>query len=66
MRNRFGGYCYKCGLWVEAGTGYFERHAGGWRVQHNYNSGAPSISGKGGVTCKDAKNLAEKSAQKTT
>lgn len=34
MRNKFAGDCYRCGERVEAGAGYFERHAGGWRVQH--------------------------------
>ncbi len=34
MRNRFAGKCYRCGQLVEAGAGHFERHKGGWRVQH--------------------------------
>ena len=42
MRNRYPGKCYKCGKPVEPGEGYFERHKGGWRVQH--------------VGCKDAES----------
>jgi hypothetical protein len=34
MRNKFPGTCYQCGKTVEAGEGHFERHKGGWRVQH--------------------------------
>ncbi len=34
MRNKFKGVCYRCGKEVEAGEGHFERHKGGWRVQH--------------------------------
>ena len=34
MRNKFGGPCYRCGQWVKKGEGHFERHKGGWRVQH--------------------------------
>ena len=33
MRNRYAGYCYKCGKRVEPGFGFFERHNGAWRVQ---------------------------------
>lgn len=33
-RNQFGGTCYRCGGWVAPGTGHFERHNKGWRVQH--------------------------------
>ena len=36
-RNRFGGYCYRCGQWGDKGDGHFERthttHET-WRVQH--------------------------------
>lgn len=57
MRNEHGGNCYRCGLWVAPGTGYFEnirfkdRKPGGpkWRVQHCYNTH------NGGVTCEKAK-----------
>ena len=48
MRNRFGGDCYKCGLWVAPGTGHFERHKGRWRTQHGLHSG------QGRVTCDEA------------
>lgn len=34
MRNQYPGICYRCGETVEAGKGHFERHRGGWRVQH--------------------------------
>lgn len=34
MRNKHPGTCYRCKFRVEAGQGHFERHAGGWRVQH--------------------------------
>lgn len=34
MRNKHPGPCYRCDKTVPAGAGYFERHAGGWRVQH--------------------------------
>lgn len=34
MRNRFGGYCYRCGAWVAPGDGHFERQGGEWLVQH--------------------------------
>jgi len=48
MRNRHGGSCYKCGEWVSPGTGHFERHNGGWRVQHAL------VSGDGRMTCVQA------------
>ena len=34
MRNQYPGTCYRCGKRVEAKAGHFERHNGGWRVQH--------------------------------
>lgn len=34
MRNRFPGDCYRCGAWVQAGEGHFERFLGKWRTQH--------------------------------
>lgn len=34
MRNKYPGPCYRCGKTVAKGAGHFERHAGGWRVQH--------------------------------
>lgn len=34
MRNQHPGFCYRCGELVAAGEGHFERHRGGWRVQH--------------------------------
>lgn len=41
MRNRFGTSCYRCGLYCEAGEGFFEAIAitrepstRKWRVQH--------------------------------
>ena len=32
MRNKYGGNCYRCGLWVEPGTGHFERARGAWAL----------------------------------
>lgn len=62
MRNQFGGDCYRCGLHVEPGTGYFERvrredrkpGEPAWRVQHCYRSH------NGGVTCVMAAEKAKK------
>jgi hypothetical protein len=34
MRNRYPAPCWKCGKVVQPDDGYFERHKGGWRVQH--------------------------------
>lgn len=34
MRNKYPGPCYRCSVTVEAGEGHFERHRGGWRLQH--------------------------------
>jgi hypothetical protein len=34
MRNKHPGVCYRCGQHCAAGDGHFERHKGGWRVQH--------------------------------
>ena len=34
MRNKFPGPCYRCGAWVPAGEGHFERFNRSWRVQH--------------------------------
>ena len=34
MRNRYPGYCYRCGDLVAAGEGHFERHGFQWRTQH--------------------------------
>lgn len=34
MRNKYPGYCYRCGEYVDAGKGHFERVRGHWRVQH--------------------------------
>lgn len=34
MRNQYAGTCYRCGETVSVGAGHFERHRGGWRVQH--------------------------------
>lgn len=33
-RNKYPGDCYRCGEWVPAGEGHYERLAGHWRVQH--------------------------------
>lgn len=60
MRNQFGGDCYRCGLWVPPGTGYFERSNGGWRVQHCYRTH------NGGITCDVAKGLAAKKSREST
>jgi hypothetical protein len=49
MRNKHGGICYRCGRWVVPGTGHFERHASGWRVQHALHSG------RGAITCEQAR-----------
>lgn len=32
-RNRYPGYCYCCGKYVEPGFGHFERHNNHWRVK---------------------------------
>ena len=34
MRNKYPGICYRCQTPVPKGEGHFERHKGGWRVQH--------------------------------
>ena len=36
MRNRYPGYCYRCGEHVAASAGHFEKvpHTSRWRVQH--------------------------------
>ncbi|QVW54553.1 hypothetical protein p113_131 [Enterococcus phage 113] len=34
MRNKYPGYCYRCGTFVEKGQGHFERKNGYWRLQH--------------------------------
>ncbi len=62
MRNQYGGDCYRCGIWVEPGTGYFEkiRNKKGWRVQHCYNSH------NNGVTCEMAKSKAKNRSKLTT
>ena len=51
MRNRFAGPCYRCGLAVPAGAGYFEKRKDGpgFRVQHCYTSH------NNGITCEMAK-----------
>lgn len=37
MRNRYPGYCYKCGKYVDVGFGFFEKIYGSngnkWRIQ---------------------------------
>jgi hypothetical protein len=43
--------CYVCGLIVDAGTGHFERHNGGWRTKHAV------YPGDGRVTCAMAAQL---------
>lgn len=53
-RNKFPGYCYQCGLYVEQGTGHFERVEGkGWRVKH------ANVPGDGRITCEEAKQKEE-------
>lgn len=57
MRNQYAGTCYRCGLPVPAGAGYFEkirfedRKPGDprWRTQHCYRTH------NGGITCEMAK-----------
>jgi len=34
MRNKYGGICYKCRIFVPPGQGFFERYQGRWRVHH--------------------------------
>lgn len=34
MRNKYPGYCYRCGQHVKKGEGHFERKRGHWRLQH--------------------------------
>lgn len=57
MRNKFGGECYKCGLWVAPSTGHFERHKGRWRTQHGLHRGESR------VTCDEA---AKKAVERET
>ena len=38
MRNKYPGYCYKCGRYVPVGQGFFEKNhghfqGGKWRIQ---------------------------------
>lgn len=66
MRNQFPGTCYRCGLPVPAGAGYFEvvrfkdRKPGDpkWRTQHCYRTH------NGGITCDMAKADAAKQQQR--
>lgn len=32
-RNRYSGYCYRCGKYVPVGYGHFERYKGTWRIK---------------------------------
>ena len=32
-RNKYPGYCYCCGEWIEPGFGHFERYADRWRIK---------------------------------
>ncbi len=32
-RNKYAGYCYCCGKWIEPGFGHFERYKGCWRIK---------------------------------
>ena len=32
-RNRYAGYCYRCGQYVPVGYGHFERHNGRWLIK---------------------------------
>lgn len=32
-RNKYAGYCYFCGEWIEPGFGHFERYRGSWRIK---------------------------------
>lgn len=34
LRNKYSGYCYRCGGFVDRGEGHFERKRNGWRLQH--------------------------------
>lgn len=38
MRNKYSGYCYRCGGFVNKGEGHFERirenNGSHWRLQH--------------------------------
>ncbi len=34
MRNKYDGYCYRCGKKVGVREGHFERFRGTWRLQH--------------------------------
>jgi hypothetical protein len=55
MRNVYAGNCYRCGIRVEPGTGYFERHKGKWRVQHCYHGHEGGHLNAKGVTCEMAR-----------
>lgn len=52
MRNKFGGKCYLCGLWVPPGTGHFERSRGQWLTRHAL------FGNHGRITCEIAKEKA--------
>lgn len=64
MRNAYAGNCYRCGLLVPEGAGYFEKirredwkpGMGKWRTQHCYRTH------NGGITCEMAKSEAKKVA----
>ena len=60
MRNEFGGHCYKCGLWVEKGTGHFNRKNGKWRVHHALSHNR----GKNAMSCEEAKKQHDIQKQK--
>lgn len=32
-RNKYAGYCYCCGKWIEPGFGHFERYKDCWRIK---------------------------------
>jgi hypothetical protein len=62
MRNQYAGTCYRCGLPVPAGAGYFEvirredrkPGDGKWRVQHCYRKH------NSGITCEMAMEAARR------
>jgi hypothetical protein len=34
MRNKYPGYCYRCGGYVAKKEGHFERYKNTWKIQH--------------------------------
>ena len=39
-KNQVAAPCFRCGLPVAPGAGLYERHSGGWRVEHAHCASA--------------------------